>query len=62
MLHELNNMFALFVLFTFPFFNKISNGFRSFAYAVPFFWNHIRKTVRCAPTYLSLKKNIETFF
>ena len=24
-----------------PFFNKMSNCFRSFAYAAPFLWNHL---------------------
>ena len=38
---------------TLPFFNKKSNGFRSFAHAAPFLLNHLPNTVRSAlHTYL----------
>ena len=39
-----------------------TNGFRSFAYASPFFWNHLPNTIRFAPSYLSFRKNIKTYF
>ena len=39
-----------------------SNGFRSFAYAAPFLWNHLPNTVRSAPTYLSFRKSLKTYF
>ena len=45
-----------------PFFNKMSNGFCSFAYAAPFLWNRLPNTVRSAPTYLSFRKNLKTHF
>ena len=45
-----------------PFFNKMSNGFSSFAYAAPFLWNHLPNTFCSAPTYLSFKKNLKTYF
>ena len=35
---------------TLPFFNKKSNGFRSFAHTAPFLWNHLPNTIRSAPT------------
>ena len=47
-----------------PFFNKMSNGFRSFAYAAPFLWNSfICQTlfVLRLRTYL-LEKNLKTYF
>ena len=47
---------------TLPFFNKKSNGFRSFAHAAPFLWNHLPNTVRSAPTYLSFQKSLKTYF
>ena len=47
---------------TLPFFNKKSNGFRSFAHAAPFFWNHLPNTIRSAPTYLSFRKSLKTYF
>ena len=47
---------------TLPFFNKKSNGFRSFAHAAPFLWNHLPNTVRSAPTYLSFRKSLKTYF
>ena len=43
-----------------PYFNKKSNGFRIFSYAAPFLWNHLLNTVRSAPTYMSLRRNLET--
>ena len=46
---------------TLPFFNKKSNGFRAFAHAAPFLWNHLPNTVRSAPTYLSFRKSFKTF-
>ena len=36
-----------------PFFNKMPNGFRSFAYAAPFLWKYLPNTVRSAPMHLS---------
>ena len=42
-----------------PFFNKKSNGFRSFAHAAPFLWNHLSNTARSAPTYLSFRKSLK---
>ena len=47
---------------TIPFFNKKSNGFRSFAHAAPFLWSHLPNTVRSAPTYLSFRKSLKTYF
>ena len=47
---------------TLSFFNKKSNGFRSFAHAAPFLWNHLPNTVRSAPTYLSFRKSLKTYF
>ena len=47
---------------TLLFFNKKSNGFRSFAHAAPFLWNHLLNTVRSAPTYLSFRKSLKTYF
>ena len=47
--------------FMLPFFNKMSNGFRSFAYAAPFLWSHLSNTVRYAPTYLQFRKNLKTY-
>ena len=44
-----------------PFFNKLSNGFHSFAFAVPFLWNYLPNSVRSAPTYLSFKKLLKTY-
>ena len=41
---------------------KKSNGFRSFAHAAPFLWNHLPNTVRSAPTYLSFRKSLKTYF
>ena len=45
-----------------PFFNKMSNSFRSFAYGVPFLWSHLPSIVRSAPTYLSFRKNLKKTF
>ena len=36
--------------------------FRSFAHAAPFLWNHLPNTVRSAPTYLSFRKSLKTYF
>ena len=47
---------------TLPFFNKKSNGFRSFAHAAPFLWNHLPNTVRSASTYLTFRKSLKTYF
>ena len=47
---------------TLPFFNKKTNGFRSFAHAAPFLWNHLPNTIRSAPTYLSFRKSLKTYF
>ena len=44
------------------FFNEMSNGFCSFAYTAPFFWNYVLNTVHSAPTHLSFKKNFKTYF
>ena len=38
------------------FFNKILNDCRSFAYAAPFFWNHLPNNVRFAHAYLSFRQ------
>ena len=54
--------FSSFNPLTLPFFNKKSNGFRSFAHAAPFLWNHLPNTVRSAPTYLSFRKSLKTYF
>ena len=43
------------------FFNKMPNGFRSFAYAAPFLWNHLSNNVRSAHTYLSFRKNLKLY-
>ena len=45
-----------------PFFNKMPNGFRSFAFTASFLWNHLPNTVRSAYTYLSFRKNLKTYF
>ena len=47
---------------TLPFFNKKSNCFRSFAHAAPFLWNRLPNTVCSAPTYLSFRKSLKTYF
>ena len=47
---------------TLPFFNKKSNDFRSFAHTAPFLWNHLSNTIRSAPTYLSFRKSLKTYF
>ena len=47
---------------TLPFFNTKSNGFRLFAHAAPFLWNHLPKIVRSAPTYLPFRKRLKTYF
>ena len=44
-----------------PYFNKKSNGFRTFSYAALFLWNYLPDTVRSASTYKSFKKNLKTF-
>ena len=45
-----------------PFFNEMSNGFCSFAYTAPFLWYFLPNTVPSAPSYLSLRKNLKTYF
>ena len=47
---------------TLPIFYKKSIGFRSFAHAAPFLWNHLPNTVRSAPTYLSFRKSLKIYF
>ena len=47
---------------TLPFFNKKSNGFRSFAHATSFLWNHLPNTICSALTYLSFRKSLKTYF
>ena len=42
--------------FVLAFFNKISNCFRSFVNAAPFFWNHLLNNVCSILTYSSSKK------
>ena len=54
--------FSSFNPLTLPFFNKKSNGFHSFARAAPYPWNHLPNTVRSAPTYLSFRKSLKTYF
>ena len=44
-----------------PYLNKKSNGFRTFSYVAPFFWNHLLNTVYFVPTYLSFKRNLKTY-
>ena len=46
-----------------PYFNKISDGFHTFSYAATFLWNHLptRPTVRSAFTYLSSRRDLETY-
>ena len=44
-----------------PYFNKTSNGFRTFSYASPFIWNPLPNTVRSAPTYMSFRRNLKTY-
>ena len=58
--HRLNSRFVHSSSFNYlmlPFFNKISNGFRSFA---PFLWNPLLNNFCSAHTYLSFRKNLET--
>ena len=43
-----------------PYFNKKSNGFRTFSYAASFLWNHLSNTVRSASTYMLCTRNIKT--
>ena len=64
LIHRLNShsLRSSFNPLTLPFFNKKSNSFRSFAYAAPFLWSHLPNTVRSAPTYLSFRKSLETYF
>ena len=54
--------FSSFNPLTLPFFNKKSNGFRSFAHTAPFLWNLLPNTVCSAPTYLSFRKSLKTYF
>ena len=50
-----------FSLLLLPYFNKKSNGFRTFSYAAPFLWNHLPNTVRFTPTYMSFRRNVKTY-
>ena len=47
--------------FLLPYFNKKSNGFRTFSYAAPFLWNHVPDTVRSAFTYMLFRRNLKTY-
>ena len=51
-----------FNILTLPFFNTKSNGFRSFFHTELFLWNHLPNTMRSAPTYLSFRKSLKTYF
>ena len=65
LIHRLNSHSlhsSSFNTLTLPFFNKKLNGFRSFAHAAPFLWNHLPNTIRSAPTYLSFRKSLKTYF
>ena len=64
LIHRLNShsLRSSFNPLTLPFFNKKSNGFPSFAHSAPFFWNHLPKTIRSAPTYSSFRKSLKTYF
>ena len=64
LIHRLNSRYlrsSFFNPLTLPFFNKKSNGFRSFAHAAPFLWNHLPNTIRSSPTYLSFRKSLNIF-
>ena len=43
------------------YFNKKSNGLRTFSYAAPFLWNHLPDTVRSASTYKSFRRNLKIY-
>ena len=43
-----------------PYFNKQSNGFRSFSNAALFLWYHLLDTVHSASTCMSFRKNLKT--
>ena len=43
------------------YFNKKSNGFRTFSYAAPFLWNHLPDTVRSTFIYMSFRRNLKTY-
>ena len=65
LIHRLNSHYlrsSSFNPLKLPFFNKKSNGFRSFAHAAPFLWNHLPNIICSAPTYLSFRKNLKTNF
>ena len=47
---------------TLPFFNKKSNGFRSFAHAASFLWNHLPNTVRSCTYILIFSKQPQNIF
>ena len=44
-----------------PYFNKKSNGFRTFSYAAPFPRNNLSNTVPFASTYMSFRRNLKTY-
>ena len=65
LIHKLNShslRSSSFNPLTLSFFNKKSNGFRSFTHAASFLWNHLPNTIRSAPTYLSFRKSLKTYF
>ena len=67
LIHRLNShslRSSFFNPLTLPFFNKKSNSFRSFANAAPslWLWNYLPNTIRSAPTYLSFRKSLKTYF
>ena len=51
-------MYILFVLLPLTLFLH----YRSFAHAAPFLWNNLPNTVRSAPTYVSFRKSLKTYF
>ena len=44
-----------------PYFNKKSNGFRTFSYAAPFLYNHLPNTIYSASTYMPFRRNLKTY-
>ena len=65
LIHRLNShslRFSSFNPLILPFFNKKSNGFRSFIHAAPFLWNHLPNTIHSASTYLFFRKSLKTYF
>ena len=57
--HSLHS--TLFSPLLLPYFNKESNGFCTFFYTATFLWNHLPNTVCSALTYMSLRRNLETY-